>query len=448
MHDTGPRGDGRRLFLACHDLLAGHPVSAPEGLRAAAEEILDQFDYRSTPADHANQRALLRFAADMGGVFRLRSPHAPSLHCFGGLVARPGVDSPDDAPPMSVTGSGLTVREAFEACVGEAVEYASLFGSDLPGMRSAAVRDIGFAPDDALLAEVVEHHFRSTSGLDRPAAWLPATRLDDGAPATVPACFVLRSAAKEPAETGCAIGIAAHRSFGEATAAALHEAIERDAVAVWWVGGRRARPIGLETLIRADAPRLLATLRGSATHRSTALFDLTTDHGVPVVGAFSFDADGGRFAGGYACRADTGAAIRSAVVELAQNELGYDVLAFKKRQFGEAAVSDADRRLARRTEALPPDCAGLIDGFLGPLSLSSPGKGTAPTGTDPVQALRRAGIRAYAVDLSRPSFGIPVAAVLVPGLQRYPSPVATASLEAFNAAGTQHVTSARTVDLF
>ncbi len=184
-------------------------------------------------------------------------------------------------------------------------------------------------------------------------------------------------------ETGCAIGIAAHRSFGEATAAALHEAIERDAVAVWWVGGRRARPIGLETLIRADAPRLLATLRGSATHRSTALFDLTTDHGVPVVGAFSFDADGGRFAGGYACRADTGAAIRSAVVELAQNELGYDVLAFKKRQFGEAAVSDADRRLARRTEALPPDCAGLIDGFLGPLSLSSPARARRRPGRIP-----------------------------------------------------------------
>ncbi len=182
MHDTGPRGDGRRLFLACHDLLAGHPVSAPEGLRAAAEEILDQFDYRSNPADPPINAPCSGSRPTWAACSACDHPTRRALHCFGGLVARPGTDSPDDAPPMSVTGSGLTAREASKPAWARPSNTLHCSDRTFRGCAPPLCADIGFAPDDALLAESSNTTSAPHQGLDarppgcRRPGWTTARR--------------------------------------------------------------------------------------------------------------------------------------------------------------------------------------------------------------------------------------------------------------------------------
>ncbi len=262
-------------------------------------------------------------------------------------------------PPASATGSGLTAGEAFAACIGEAAEHAALFAR--PPHPSGVIPGAFDAPD-AALAEALAAHGPTES------PFLPARRLSDGATVAVPADAVLRPAAAErpfSAGFGCAAGPTADL----ACRSALLEAVERHAVRLWWEEGRPARPVALERLVGTGAASLLATLRGEVSNRVSVLLDLASVPGLPVAAAVSFDPDGRGFAAGAACRPDAGAALRSALIEMAQMEIARDVVALKRARLGAAALSPADRQVEARS-AIPADRAGVVDGFLGPLSLA------------------------------------------------------------------------------
>lgn len=98
--------------------------------------------------------------------------------------------------------------------------------------------------------------------------------------------------------TGCAAG----PSFEAAAARALLELVERDAASLWWIGGRRARPVAAAGAANVEAVRLLASLREWSKERTTWLLDITTDIEIPTLAAVSVDADGRGLACGLAAR--------------------------------------------------------------------------------------------------------------------------------------------------
>ena len=144
--------------------------------------------------------------------------------------------------------------------------------------------------------------------------------------------------------SGCAAGVTRE----DATLRGLLELIERDAVALWWRGGRRGRAVAPDSEAASGAAALLAQARQGQGHRTSWLLDITTDVEIPVVAAMSTDPDGYGFVVGFGARLNLADAARAAVFELCQVELGLHVVAAKRRESGDAAMNESDRRQLRR----------------------------------------------------------------------------------------------------
>ena len=112
------------------------------------------------------------------------------------------------------------------------------------------------------------------------------------------------------------------------------ELVERDAVALWWRGGRRGRAIVADSEAGRRAARLIARVRQGNDIRQTALLDITSDLGVPVVAAFSMRRDGFGVAVGFGARTTLAEAAQAAIFEMCQSELSLHVIAAKRRQSG------------------------------------------------------------------------------------------------------------------
>ena len=70
----------------------------------------------------------------------------------------------------------------------------------------------------------------------------------------------------------------------------------------------------------SEAARLLRHLRAGSRRRAGWLLDISTDLGVPVVAALSFDGDGSGFACGLGAAWTQVGAVRKALLELGQME--------------------------------------------------------------------------------------------------------------------------------
>jgi ribosomal protein S12 methylthiotransferase accessory factor len=383
----------------------------------------------------ANRAALLRAAAGFVRVFQLPSVDAPGLAFFGAEVEGAPV-APDDPARqrIGVSGAGLSAREAFEGCIGEGVEWLSQLETGreplLRGRPDAYLPGLG--PLTAEAVDAVLHH----AGLspDADMVWIRATRLSDGCEAALPADVCLRRDATRraftppfPLSIGCSAGV----SFETAVLRGLLEVIERDAACLWWRGGSRGRLLRLESDAYAQVGYQLARLRRDAPSRPSWLLDITTDLGVPCAAAISQAAQGSGFCCGIAARPRMAQAAQAAVLEMCQTELALRVVDMKRRERGDDALNDVDREHeARATKIDTRSCA-----LLHPLP---PDTASPDCATDEPQDLLRLlvarladrGIDAFAVDLSRPSFGIPVVQVLCPALEKEPAEFGGARLQA------------------
>jgi ribosomal protein S12 methylthiotransferase accessory factor len=392
-------------------LLVQEAVHASE----AAQALLRHLDYGdSAPALARHRAALLRAAARFSRIFTLHAPDAPNLVVLGADID-PAEFGLGDGSVGHVAGTGLTFRQAFEACVGEGVEYASQF--------APAVARLRLLPDDEALAgapaawrELWQRlaPYRRDSGAA--AAWTEAANLTDGEAVLVPAdlCFRRPDGVRDvdppwPLSTGT--GAAADPL--DATLHGLLELVERDAVALWWRGGRPARPMP-----DAAGCAMLAHLRGATTRRRTWLLDITSDVGVPVVVAASCNDDGFGLCCGFAARPTRAEAADAAVREMAQMELAHHLSETKRQMHGEARLSELDRRHlerftcidVRRTKALHP--------------LPPPGPFVDPPGGDNSATLALInrnlgglGLSACALNLTRQEIGVPAVRALCPGLE-------------------------------
>ncbi|WP_186390061.1 YcaO-like family protein [Stappia sp. TSB10P1A] len=412
------------------------------------------------PARLAGDRdlaALLAVAARLERLFELALPDAPGLYCFGAEV-RPEEFGAAPGARGSLSGVGETRLAAFRACVGEAVEYLAQF-EPRPGTAGAAVTEaeaeatsgddvLAAAPGGAFWTEAESRALGLGPGTegnasraaaegdgDRsrllPDERVPAVDLASGARGTVPAALCWRRRPGDALPLARGLGVAAGRSFREACRHAMLEWIERDAVALWWRGGRKGRAVALETLTAPEVAGRIARWRGGRDGRLSWFLDLTTDLGVPVAAALSVDREGKRFAYGFSARPTLEQALVSAFAELAQVELADRVVDAKLAEAGEGRLNDTDRlHLARRSlvkpdwDALQP-AAAPGSGAAGGAGLREASGGAV----DPLSCLSLRNFRVLAIDLTRTDPGISVARVLVPGLQPDPAALTTPRLE-------------------
>ena len=363
-----------------------------------------------------NRQGLLSAAANFGNLFRLHARYAPGLHFFGAQVHRSWGDSASPAS-ASFSGVGLTPGRAFEACIGEGIEYHSEWQVPHGTMNRTMVDGVG-RWQDVRLAEHLDD-FRVQSGFGESDRWVPVRRLDDGRQGYLPETLFIRSANRSAWVTSC--GCAAGITHEAALTSALLEAIERDAAAAWWRSRRGGRLIGLEALAGAGVLDLLARIRQEKLGRCTQFLDISGEFPAPVIAALSFDADGRGLVVGLACRLDAGNALRAALLEMCQMELALDVAAMKRAEQGVERLDEVDSRQEER-----PETPGAIDtDLISHLSSSLLMHKNAEKGLNFVSLvgeMLKKQYRIYAADLTTPMFDIPVAKVFVPGLQPLPSP--------------------------
>lgn len=401
----------------------GHPGSAES-------DLLQYLGYGDGDAARAEGRArMLRAAARFRRLFMLPVPDAPGLVFFGGEAdpAALGMQK-EGLPSASLAGSGLSPQKAFESCVGEGIEYLSQFVQANDRIERGSFTEYGVSSDAQVAAFISGILASSGIAADRPIAWVQSRSLSDGARMWFPLDLCHRRHASEQdfkpplkLSSGCAAGITRE----DAALRGLLELIERDAVALWWRGGRRGRPVAPDSEAGSVSAVLLAQARQGQGYRTSWLLDITTDVGIPVVVAISTDPDGYGFAVGSGSRLSLVDAARAAVFELCQVELGLRVVAAKRQQAGDRALNESDHRQLRRAAFNTRQCA-----LLQPETGEFEGLSGAPASSleDVVERLQARDIAVYAIDLTRPQFLVPVVRVLAPGLQLEPCEIVGARL--------------------
>ena len=230
-----------RLEAAATVLDEGPTVADPS---TSDSSLLRYLGYDDGDTAQAEGRArMLRAAARFRRLFLLPVPDAPGLIFFGGEADPATLGKRQEGLLVgNLAGSGLSPKRAFEACVGEGIEYLSQFVQADDPIESGPFTDYAEAYDAHVSGFISEVLSVSMIEADRSIAWVQASRLPDRAKMWFPVdlCYrrqVVEQDFKPPLKlsSGCAAGT----TVEAATLRALLELIERDAVALWWRGGRR-----------------------------------------------------------------------------------------------------------------------------------------------------------------------------------------------------------------
>jgi len=363
-------------------------------------------------------RAVPRFER----LFRLVSPFAPGLAFVGGqLSATPFDPATASSVRLSVGGTATSVAAALVSCLGEGLERSSQIErrGDAAPYRPAARDRVGI---DVTIADWLRRSFGDVATSDRRLLdWRTVVEASTGRRSLVPADLCLRRSEgrrRLPLHWPLSIGCAAGATSDQAASRAILELVERDAVALWWRGGRRGRPVAPDGPVARSSARLLGRLRRGQGSRSTRLLDITTELQIPTLAALSTEPDGRGLAVGFACRPSEVEAAKAAILEMAQDETAFALIGAKLAEGGSAALDETDLRHLRRGEF---DAAGS------PLCIPAgrprpwPGKPVGDaTARDLASLLRSKGIEVWLNDLTRRDHGIAVVQAAAPRLQVYP----------------------------
>jgi YcaO-like protein with predicted kinase domain len=387
---------------------------------------------------------LARFARHAGAVGLTRIANVTGLDYLGLPVfmsVRPNARS------LSVAqGKGFDKKSARVSAFMEAVEMAHA-EQPTPRLRTSSYAEMGArarVPDPNLLPQQKGRAFRR----NREIAWIAGNSLRDGETVWVPHDLVHLDFTRSPQPaSGFLIssnGLASGNHPLEALCAGLYEVIERDATALWRFqrGTKRAEMrLLLSSVTDPDCRSLLDRLHGC--EMSVAVWDVTTDIGVASFLCRIREAPGntrsrlGPF-WGSGCHLSRNIALSRAVTEAVQSRLTYiagsrdDLHARDYIDPPEQALFDLasdiheQRARNRRFEDVPDFCSKTFEEDLQHL----------------ISRLAAAHLTEIVmIDLTRPSIGIPVVRVIVPGLEGMndfctckPGPRARALLQARAAA--------------
>jgi thiazole/oxazole-forming peptide maturase SagD family component len=214
-------------------------------------------------------------------------------------------------------------------------------------------------------------------------------------------------------------GLASGNRFPEAVRHGLCELVERDATSLWRQASTREQDFRRLDLATVDDSKSLAILEKLAkAELEVAVWDITTD-----VGAASFQChvvdragESGHLGVGAACHPEREIALVRAVLEAAQVRTTYIIGSREDIEPG-----DYDPATLRRRNA---DARALMRQSKGARDFQSVAGRRFETAEAEVawllDRLRSIGLKqAIAVDLTRPEISIPVARMIVPGLEGF-----------------------------
>lgn len=356
-------------------------------------------------------------------IFRLRTPFAPGLAFVGAQGAAPlvGGTAPESVR-LNAGGTGLGLTEALVSCLGEGLEFLSQVERDGDVIEVGSLSTVS----GRLASEIgdwLSACYPSLLGVaDDVLDWRTAINVATGRPTLVPADLCLRRSAYRrhlpilgPLSTGCAVG----PTFDDAASRAILELVERDAIALWWLGGRPGRPLAPIGSIAIQSSSMLTQLRLASTRRTTWLLDITTDVGIPVIVALSADQSGRRLACGFAARVVASEAARAAILEMCQVEAAFALIEAKALERGPTGLDEIDHRHLRR---------GMLDVFTcallhpaGTPQIWDEDRLSATAMRELIKRLENRGIGVWLCDLTRPDFGVAAARAIAPALQAFPS---------------------------
>jgi YcaO-like protein with predicted kinase domain len=319
-------------------------------------------------------------------------------------------------------GKGMDSDSARVSAMMEAIETWHAEHIELPVRVESAARLRQQQPlvEPAKLARYADQPLRDDAPLpwvrgwcllQNQACWVPLEAVSTNyVAATLPGAGLV------PSSNGLASG----NHLLEAISHALAELIERDAVALSGLPMRECRAslrIDPKTVPDPECQALLRMLHSAGVQ--VALFDLTSDLGIPVMGATIADhPDASRWRtlpafNGYGCHLEPSIALMRALSEAVQSRLTHisgsrdDIVAADYARGGNA--DDLAALAARLAQALPQRDFRAVprlacDSFEADIEQQ-------------LAALRRAGLaRAVVVDLGQDTLGVPVVKVVVPGL--------------------------------
>jgi YcaO-like protein with predicted kinase domain len=311
-------------------------------------------------------------------------------------------------------GKGISLAAAKASGLMEAMETWHAEHVQLP-IRFASYAELGREVKTAevdLLPRIPDGRFNA----DAPMLWMEGRNLIDGQSVWVPFEMVHAHSTIDGPQvsgffSGSTNGLASGNHILEATSHALCELIERDATALWRqspVTEQDRRRVNLATV---DDVECLAVL-------DRAVWDVTTDVGVPAFQCFAADRTGeiGHVGVGAGCHPDRKIALLRAATEAAQVRTTYIVgsredIRHSDYHLATLASKSERARAMMRSVARSRDFASV-----GAFDFESVQAEVAWI----VERLVSAGIRqAIAVDLTRSEFGVPVVRVVAPGLEGF-----------------------------
>ncbi len=387
-----------------------------------------------------NRLALLELAARLERVFVIPDIHSSGAQFLGAEVspAKFGMEPEQGRQLAGVGGKGLDFRTAFESCIGEASEYIALmnwvgqdyFARSVDSVSQLLSRDYSSNPKysrrmehEAVIRWMLDGIGYDSKEPNTTIDWITLHQLGGEETLPVPLDLCLRRSGTQSQQSshrprkaessGCSAGA----TLEAAQYNGLMEVIERDAVALWWYGGRSADRTFAEPDLLLGGNFTDDVMRREAV-RPYWLLDVTNDLGIPVIAAFSSDAKGETIVGGFSADMDPLAAARGAYLEMCQMELALTLVEHKIRQRGLKALNSMDRLHLRRSQELK---LAKLPWLRPPLTDARRLKGR-PLSTDEalslsLEILNDHGWAVYWLNQSRDGISIPTVRVLVPGLQ-------------------------------
>tara|TARA_R110002126_G_scaffold291767_1_gene457322 strand:+ start:139460 stop:140845 length:1386 start_codon:yes stop_codon:yes gene_type:complete len=397
-------------------LQMGYPLPNVHGPTAhgptAHEPALNVYD-GAVGADLGNIRVILQLASRLERLFELPHPDAVGATFWGGLVSAHAVPKDrHDNHLVGVGGRGVTPRQAFESCIGEAAEFLSFIERENEPLIEPSTPVSGLSESN-LSWSLAGIGMSSTTPIEN-LDWIEATSMRDGRKVYFPSKLVLRDSSAQKAskyQAGSA-GVSAGPTIDRAIASGLMEVLERDAISLWWYGGKAARRIP-DDFIQSTGIAQFTDLVRPKTDRCHWFLDLTTDIGVASVAAISSLAGGTAVVAGFSSRPDIKEAMKSAFLEMCQMELAQEIALYKQQT--KQKLSGQDLLWIQRADELTIDRFPRLLGEQHDAPQNLIGKDGSIAAL--TKQLANFGFEPFFVNLTRDDVRLPVVKVLVPGLQ-------------------------------
>lgn len=333
-------------------------------------------------------------------------------------------------------GKGVTAVHAEASALCEAIErYSGNFSGQEERVRGS-LRSLGETavhPDSCLLYDPRQYETRSEWNAahgpfqrvwerfdpDAVMDWTPVWSLTRRCHRLLPTNMLYYGAPVEPGRrylSANSNGNAAGSSIEDAVLQGLLELIERDAVALWWYNRTSQPAVDLDAFGDPWLDELRDVYAGLG--REVWVLDLTSDFGVPVMGALSRRVDGPdeEIMFGFGAHLDPRLAMRRALTEL--NQLMPQLLAGDRFQCDDPDMVGWLRNATLAGEPyLAPDTSRPafrpVDyDYVPSVDLLS----DLVRLQERVEAL---GMELLVLDQTRPDVGMPVVKVIVPGMRHF-----------------------------